>query len=192
MRKALEHTRRQVNQAMTVMGRLLRFAQPHSGPAECCGLAAAVQEALDTATRPLEKDAIALSVTVPAGVWVSAPRELLVQVLLNLVLNARQAMAGGRGRLGISARVEDNRVLIEICDTGHGIPGDRLASVINPFLAGGADQPSPWTTVGLGLNVCRMIARHCGATIQAAANADGGCTFRLHWPGGTNRSEPRP
>ena len=135
-------------------------------------------------TRPLEKDGIQLHVAVPDDLRVNARNDLLCQVLLNLLLNARRAMKDGGGPLTVAATAVDGQVQIEVRDSGSGISAETLDQVLNPFLAADPrERPTDWQQVGLGLSVCRMIARHHGATLQAFAN-DGsrGCTFRLMRP----------
>lgn len=183
MRKTLERTLVQSQRAIAVSQHSLDLVRDEHRPVEACGLAGVVQEAVQTATRPFEKDAIELRVSVPQELQVLAREELLCQVLLNLLLNARQAMKGRRGVLSITAVADRDHVQIDIRDTGPGIPPEALETVFNPFLAANPyERPNDWQQVGLGLSVCRMIARHHGATIQACANEDRGCTFRLRWP----------
>lgn len=183
MRRTVERSKVHVQRAISVTERLLGLANPEESPREACSVAGAVQEAIEAAMRPFEKDGIELIVAIPEDLHVAAQFDLLQQVLLNLLLNARQAMEGVRGRLRISARQEDEHVLIDICDAGKGIFPERLDGVINPFLAAphAADAHS-WQSVGLGLNVCRIIAQQHGATITAFANDGTGCTFQLRWP----------
>ena len=191
MRKALERALLQSQRAMSVTRHLLGLAQDQPRPVEACSVAAAVGEALATLTRPLDKDGIDLRVAVSDDLFVTARADLLCQVLLNLLLNARQAMKGLRGSLVITAALRDGHVQIDVRDSGCGIPRDQLARVFNPFLA--ADpygRPNDWQAIGLGLNVCRVIARHHGATLEALANDDRGCTFRLCWPAAQPAAPP--
>ncbi len=181
--KALDRTLIQVQRAIGLSDHLLALAHREYRPAELCSVAAAVREALETAVRPFQKDGIELRVTVPEELRVCAQEALLCQVLLNLLLNARQAMQGRRGVLTVTATADSDHVQIDVRDSGKGIPPDRLATVFNPFLA--ADpraRPQDWQTVGLGLSVCRLIAHHHGATLRALPNDGPGCTFRLRWP----------
>ncbi len=183
MRQAVERSKAHVQRAISVTERLLGLAHAEECPREPCSVAHAVQEALEAATRPFEKDGIELIVTIPEDLHVQAQSDLLQQVLLNLLLNARQAMEGVRGCLRISARPEGAHVLIDVCDGGRGIPPERLEGVINPFLAAPyAADATGWQSVGLGLNVCRIITQRHGATVSAFANDGRGCTFRLRWP----------
>lgn len=193
MRKALERTLIQAQRAMVVTRHLLGFAHDQARPVEACSVAAAVREAVETMTRPLEKDGIELQVCVPESLRVSAREDLLCQVLLNLLLNARQAMKATGGTLTVTAVAQDSQVQIDIQDSGRGIARELLHDVFNPFLATDpCERPNDWQQVGLGLNVCRVIAHHYGATIQGLANPDRGCTFRLCWPAADAAVAPSP
>ena len=183
MRKALERTLVQSQRALSVTRHLLDLVHDGPRPAQACSVACAVREAVATLTRPLEKDGIELRVSVPEDLQVCAREDLLCQVLLNLLLNARQAMKGIEGTLSITAVGRGDRVEIDVRDSGKGIPHDTFQHLINPFLA--ADpraRPNDWQQVGLGLSVCRIIAHHHGASLQGVPNDGRGCTFRLHWP----------
>lgn len=183
MRKALERASIQARQVVAVVTRLLNLAKAKPQPAERCCLREVIQEATEAAGRPLEKDGIELRLQVDPDLHVLAQACLLEQVLLNLFLNARAAMHGRRGKLAVSAVRDGEHVVVDIRDTGRGIDPERLTQVINPFLASEhVLDPSSWREVGLGLNVCRIIARLHGATIQARNNEQQGCTFRLRWP----------
>ncbi len=183
VRRSLERIVSQTQRAIAVSRRLLTLAQENGQVHEACSVAVAVREALATLTPPLEKDGITLRVSVPDDLRVAARAELLTQVLLNLLLNARRAMQKRPGTLAITAVVQGDAVQIDVRDSGCGLAPDLLDKVFNPFLA--ADplrSPSDWQRVGLGLSVCRMITRHHGALLQGFANEDRGCTFRLLWP----------
>ncbi len=195
MRKALERALVQAQRAMAVTRHLLDLAHNQARPVETCSLAAAVREAIETMTRPLDKDGIELRVSVPEHLLVCAREDLLCQVLLNLLLNARQAMKGGGGQLSVAAVAHNDHIQIDVRDSGCGIPRELLDNVFNPFLAANPhERANDWHAVGLGLSVCRVIAHHHGATIQGLANEDRGCTFRLCWPaaGATSAPAGRP
>lgn len=182
MRKALERTKSQVQRAIAVSERLLKLADGAEPPTAPCHLADVVAEAVAAVVRPFEKDGIDLTISIAEGLSVRAQRDLLVQALLNLLLNARAAMKGVRGSLGISARSEGRFAVIEVRDSGIGIDRRLLENVINPFLAGGDLVTGGGTHVGLGLRVCRLIAERHGAALQGRLNDTRGCTFRLCWP----------
>lgn len=183
MRKSLERTQIQTQRAITVTRHLLSLTQDKPRPRQACNVGEAVHEAVETATRPFEKDGIDLQIDVPDTLMVLAQPDLLCQVLLNLLLNAREAMKDVRGSLSISATGDGDVVEIRIKDTGTGIPEDTLQNVLNPFLAADPwQQPNDWQRIGLGLSVCRMIACEHEAQVQAFGNDGRGCTFQLRWP----------
>lgn len=183
VRKTLERALAQSQRAIALARHLLDLAHTDYEPIGTCSVADAIREAIETAARPFEKDGIDLRVSVPEELRVCARGDLLCQVLLNLLLNARQAMKGRSGVLSVSARADGDVVQVDVRDSGTGIPADRLRDVVNPFLAAEPLlRPHDWQQVGLGLSVCRLISRLHGATLQALANDGPGCTFRLRWP----------
>lgn len=188
MRKTLERTLLHSQRAVSISKNLLEMAHDQHCPIEQCSVAAAVREAIETMIRPLDKDNIHLHVDVPDNLHVNAREDLLCQVLLNLLLNARRAMNGG-GTLSITALHRDGCAQIDVRDSGKGIPRELLDTVFNRFLAADpSTRPHDWQQVGLGLSVCRMITHQHGASLRALPNEGPGCTFRLCWPlaGGTD------
>jgi signal transduction histidine kinase len=183
LRKAADRALKQAKRALNMTDRLLGFAREEHGPVESCSVAECVEEAIVTSVRPFEKDGITLTVTVPDELRVTAHADLFCQVLVNLLLNARQAMKGQRGPLSIKATRDGDSVEISVCDSGEGFNSETLERVLNPFLAADPlERLTDWRQVGLGLSVCRMIVRRQGATLHATANKGTGCTFYLRWP----------
>jgi len=102
----------------------------------------------------------------------------LQQVVLNLVLNAADAMAEANGDRRVTVRTEARRNDVRFCviDNGPGIAENKLDSVFDPF----------WTTksagMGMGLAVCRAIVAAHRGTITASNNPEGGATFCVNLP----------
>jgi C4-dicarboxylate-specific signal transduction histidine kinase len=99
------------------------------------------------------------------------------QVLLNILQNAAQAMHGG-GAIDASARIEDERVFVRICDSGPGIPAETLPRVFEPFFT----TKAPGQGTGLGLAISYEIAHELGGTIHASNRAQGGACFDVVLP----------
>jgi len=110
---------------------------------------------------------------------VSADADQLQQVFLNLLFNARDAMPEG-GELFITARCDErtNELLIEIADTGCGIPPEHQAHVFDPFFT---TKPAG-TGTGLGLAVCYSIITAHGGRIEIASNNSRGTRVRVALP----------
>ena len=109
---------------------------------------------------------------------VMADRVQLQQVLMNLMLNAIDAMKDTGGDLTItSQRSEDNEVLIAVNDTGVGLPADNPDRIFESFVT-----TKPHGT-GMGLAITRSIVESHGGRLWAIANAGPGATFLFTLPG---------
>ncbi|OGI47260.1 MAG: hypothetical protein A2151_03635 [Candidatus Muproteobacteria bacterium RBG_16_65_34] len=110
---------------------------------------------------------------------IQADRQQLRQLFLNLIANACDAMPGG-GELGLRARAADGQVLIEIADTGAGIPPEDLARVMDPFYT---TKPEGKGT-GLGLAISRRIVQEHRGTIELSSEGvpGKGTTVRVALP----------
>ena len=97
------------------------------------------------------------------------------QVLLNLILNATQAMPRG-GRIEISTGLEDDQAVLAIRDNGHGIPESIRGQIFESFLTNRADG------TGLGLSISKRILRSHRGDIELADSSPNGTTFRFCLP----------
>ena len=100
----------------------------------------------------------------------------LQQVFMNLILNARDAMLGG-GRLLISTWQENSSVMVEVVDSGVGIPNRDLRKIYDPFFT----TKSGSRGTGLGLAVSYGIIREHSGTVQVQSEPGQGTTFRLEF-----------
>ncbi len=104
------------------------------------------------------------------------PEEIL-QVCVNIVTNAVQAM-NGRGALRLSTRREDGLVTATIADTGPGITGDILDKIFDPFFT----TKEPGKGTGLGLHIAQTIVKKYGGLIDVSSHEGRGTTFRVQFP----------
>jgi len=114
----------------------------------------------------------------PGAELVTADRVQIQQVLLNLMRNAIEAMRDSQTRLLTvrTAPAAGDRVLVEVSDTGPGIPDEIAPQLFQPFVttkAGG---------MGIGLSISKRIIESHGGTIDVHRNSDGGATFRFTLP----------
>jgi signal transduction histidine kinase len=103
--------------------------------------------------------------------------EKLTQVVLNLVVNALEAMKSG-GTLTARVFPEGDRVLLEISDTGPGIPDDVLENVFDPFFT------TKEAGTGLGLSIVRKIVDQHGGDVQIRSESEGGTRVTVRIPTG--------
>jgi PAS domain S-box-containing protein len=175
-----------------VISRLRALLRKGDTRFEVLAIAEVVQDVLGVA----HADLVARGVRVIAELEPTLPpvygdRVQLQQVLLNLVLNACEAMGekppGGR-RLTVGTTCDDaGWLVVSVVDRGTGISADGLEQVFQPFVTSKASG------LGLGLAICRtIVAAHAGR-LWAVNNSDGGATFFLALPpfrpGATDRAE---
>jgi signal transduction histidine kinase len=106
---------------------------------------------------------------------VESDPELLKQVLLNLIMNAIQAMPDG-GEVVVSAMPRHERILIQVKDEGVGINPQDRDRIFDPFFTT-KDNGS-----GLGLSVAHQIVEQHGGMLTAEANPEKGMTFSVSLP----------
>jgi signal transduction histidine kinase/integral membrane sensor domain MASE1 len=172
---------RDSRRAETVIGQLRRLMRREQRDREPVNIAIVVSEVLDLVRAELRKHDIAVEWEVSGeGLDVVVNRAQLHQVLLNIILNARDAMqnvpAGSRG-LHVTLRREpfEEIVHVLIADTGMGIAADRLDEVFEPFVTSKAHG------VGLGLAISRTIMADHGGDLRAESG-DGGAVLHLTLP----------
>src|SRR6185369_4706190 len=101
------------------------------------------------------------------------------QVVLNLVVNAEQAVATvSAPRIAVSLSVHDSRVRLSVADTGPGIPADILSRIFEPFFS----TKAPNQNAGLGLPVAYSIVQHHGGRLLVESTAGWGATFVVELP----------
>ena len=110
---------------------------------------------------------------------VSVSPSELQQVLLNLINNALDAMDSEGGTLEITSRVENGQVVIDVADTGPGIPQSNLGRIFDPFYT---TKPVGKGT-GLGLSICYGIIKKMNGEITVNSAAGIGATFHVKIPG---------
>jgi signal transduction histidine kinase len=101
----------------------------------------------------------------------------LYQVVLNLCVNARDAMPQG-GTLTLSARVESSHLVIRVADTGIGIAADKFEAIFEPLYT----TKPPGRGTGLGLATVRNLVRSNGGFVSIDSEPGRGAEFKVFWP----------
>ena len=144
-----------------------------------------IDEALLVLARDPQKDGIALRVQVQPELVVHGDPVQLEQVLLNLLINARQAMLGKGGAITIKAHRPDEseELLVQVIDTGPGIPEKLLPKIFQPFFTTkGTAARGEAKGTGLGLAICKEIIEHHGGRIDVQSTVGRGTTFSIRLP----------
>jgi signal transduction histidine kinase len=164
---------RRLNRLLT---NLLDFARPRPPQVESVAVESLIDPVLALASHTAGTAAIVLRKILPPGLSpVQGDPEQLKQVILNLTLNAIQAMPEG-GEIALSARRDGERIGIEVSDEGTGIPEEEIERIFDPFYT------TKDTGTGLGLAVAyQIIAQHHGR-ITARRNPARGMTFSIWLP----------
>jgi signal transduction histidine kinase len=109
---------------------------------------------------------------------VATDAEMVRQILDNLLNNAVDALDGQKGTVTVSTRRDGEQIIIEIADTGSGIPPDVLIKIFDPFFS----TKGPGKGYGLGLAISLTLAESLGGGINVTSKTGEGCVFRLWLP----------
>jgi PAS domain S-box-containing protein len=180
VRAALEDIVANDKRAGVVIERLRALLKKDSSSFEPLDLNAVAREVLDLARSDLVARRVSVTTRLdPRLGLVRGDRIQIQQVLLNLLLNAAEAMNAttlGQRQLLVTTRAEERFAEISVSDRGVGIPAERLEAIFEPFVTF-RDQG-----LGLGLAISRSIVVAHGGRIAAENNSDGGSTFRCFLP----------
>ncbi|WP_260292625.1 ATP-binding protein [Sedimenticola hydrogenitrophicus] len=151
------------------------FAAPPAGAPVDCDLAGVMDDVLFWTRKEAHGKGIDLLTEIDGVVPLRADPRQMKQLLLNLVINAMHAMPEG-GLLRIGARLRGAEVVIEVEDSGAGIPAEVLPRIFEPFYTTRGEG------TGLGLAIVRKIAQDHHARVEAKSEPGQGTRFTLYWP----------
>jgi signal transduction histidine kinase len=166
--------------ATQIIGRHRTMLQSHTVDRKPIDIHAVINESLALIAHDMTVRGVAVDVSLPADPCVvSGDQVLLQQVLVNLVMNAMDAMAEIppiHRRLTITSGVRAGEVAISVRDRGIGLPTPIDETLFAPFVT---TKPNG---VGIGLTIVRTIVDTHGGAITAHNNPDGGATFTVRLP----------
>ena len=181
---SLEAVRRAADQASALTRKLLRFSERHPLTLEVLELGAAVEDTVAMLRRVIP-ESIELVIDLAPGLPpIMADRVEIEQVLVNLAVNARDAITQ-HGAIRIATRLgpapagsAPHFVVLEVADTGRGIAAKDLPHIFEPFYTTKASGCG----TGLGLAVVHDVATKLGASISVESRVGRGSRFTLHIP----------
>jgi two-component system NtrC family sensor kinase len=168
-------------------------ADPHQPRLEIVDVNVLIQRTLHIQHHQLDSDGIEVAMDLAAELpMVQADPHQLQQVLINLVNNARQAIAasGRAGRLVVTTDSTSDAgdgvtgIQVRIADNGPGIPPYAMPRIFEPFFT----TKKKGQGTGLGLAICDQIVQQHGGRMWAENNDEGGATFVLELPGSRQAS----
>jgi signal transduction histidine kinase len=159
-----------------IVGDLLDFARPSTPEVRPEDLRRVAEDAVAAAVQPQQAGQIELVRDLdPELPPVAVDARLVRQAILNVAVNAVQAMPRG-GRITLRTRREDGAAVVELEDTGAGIPDEVRARIFEPFFTTKASG------TGLGLAVVRRIVEGHGGQVRVRSTPGAGTTFSLSFP----------
>ena len=182
-KRHLELTHRQARRAAGIIRNLLEFSRSPSRQKKSQDVNSLVERTLQLHEHSLRRNNIEVDFRPQGGLpGVIGDANQLIQVFLNLVTNAEQAIREIRdsGRIHIRLGRKDGHLTLTVQDDGVGIRPDALLRIFDPFYT----TKRPGGGTGLGLSICMSIIREHGGHIEAETLPAGGSAFTVYLPAG--------
>ena len=183
-RRAFEKILEGAERAAGITGGVLGLARPRADRRSAADLARLVEEILMLSAKDLSSHRVRVDFQVESRPHARVSPAQIQQVLLNLVINARQAMPeGGTVKVRVGQDPSGRLAEVSIADTGRGIASGDLRRIFEPFFTtkSGPDENGLGGT-GLGLSVCREIVEGHRGRLRAESRLGRGTTFTLRLP----------
>ena len=177
--KIMEKVIHETDRATATTKSLSSFAKPSKGViSNDINIKDEIDEVLALVGYELKLDKIDIVKEIDRNLpFISADKKQLQQVFFNLIRNAAQAIEE-KGKIMIRAEEKDDKINIEIEDTGRGISEDKIGQIFNPFYT----TKDPGKGTGLGLFIVRQVVERNRGRISVRSKVNGGTTFTLKFP----------
>lgn len=177
-RKLLDMSLSETVRLAEMLKKMLSFSKPDQEEKHVFDINTIIDELLMLHEKQLQEHSIKIESELDDTIEpVYASRNQMRQVMLNMISNARDAMAEG-GTLTFKTYQKDGMVCIDVSDTGHGINEEDLHKIFESFFT----TKSSIKGVGLGLSVCYGFVREHGGDINADSKPGEGTTFTICLP----------
>jgi len=189
-RRQLDLTYRQARRAAHIVQNLLAFSRPAASGKARLQLSDLLHRTLQLHEHSLRANNIIVDyMPAPDIPAIVGDANQLIQVFLNLITNAEQAIRGERERgvLQVHVRSAKDTVSVVFQDDGPGIPREVLPRIFDPFFT----TKRPGGGTGLGLSICMAIVREHGGNIEAQSRPEGGAMFTVSLPADKLAIPPR-
>lgn len=177
-RDLLEKIEKQSFRASRIVNNLVNFARVRDGEFREVNVNSLMLETVSLLEHQLWSQGVEVSLHLdPALPRTRGHEGKLQQVFVNLLMNAKDAMPAG-GSITVRTSHRNSGLVVEVEDSGKGIPGDVLHRIYDPFFT----TKDVGKGTGLGLSVCYGIVQEHEGRIQARSQAGEGSTFTVHLP----------
>jgi signal transduction histidine kinase len=165
------------NRAAEIIDRIRSFYKKSSPQRELVDVNGIIQEMLTLLTAEATRYPIAMRAELTTDLpKTMADRVQLQQVLMNLMLNAIEAMKDSGGDLTVKSQLQDGQLQFSVSDTGVGLPTEKVDQIFSAFFT---TKPQG---SGMGLAISRSIVESHGGRLWATANDGRGATFHFTLP----------
>jgi len=170
---------KETDRATAITKKLSGFAKPSKGESELIDVAKEVDEVMGLVGYELKLEKIEVEKHLHKDLPnIFVDRKQFQEMLFNLIRNAGQAIVE-KGKIKITAQHKKDKMIIDIQDTGAGIPKDKINQLFNPFFT----TKDPGKGTGLGLFIVRQVVEKNGGRIYLKeTNVGEGTTFTLEFP----------
>ena len=182
--KALRKAVRNCERASRIMESMLAMTNGQMQEKKDVRLIVLVEDVFACLSRDFVKDGITVEIRVPDDLTIRVNPVHIEHVLINLIVNAREAMLPGGGILTIKGQERRDAVEIEVSDTGRGIDTGDLERIFEPFFTTKAHEKSSSERkcFGLGLAFCKRIADEHNGSIRVESEAGKRTAFKVTLP----------
>jgi signal transduction histidine kinase len=177
--KNLDVIERETRRCTEIIGNLMRFSRQEPSERAVVDVNQPVSQAIALVDHQLGLKKVRIKAQLADGLPpVMCNANQLQQVVMNLLINAQQAMEPEGGTVAVQTRAEDGRVVIELDDSGPGIPQEIRSRIFEPFFT----TKKAGQGTGLGLSVTYGIVSDHGGNIRVAEAPGGGARFTILLP----------
>jgi signal transduction histidine kinase len=170
---------KETDRATAITKKLSGFAKPSKGEEEIIVIDKEIDDVLDLVGYELKLEKIEFEKCIENNLPnIFVDKKQFQEVLFNLIRNAGQAI-GEKGKITVIAKHNDGKILIDIKDTGSGVPENKIRELFNPFFT----TKEPGKGTGLGLFIVRQVVEKNGGKIYLKETRVGeGTTFTVEFP----------
>lgn len=181
--KAFDRILNASQRASRITTGMLAYARNNSDRQEPADLKKLLDDVMVLVQKDLQMHRIGIDLDAPSSVWAKVNSSQIQQILMNLIVNARQAMSEqGRLRLVVRDNPADGWAEISVGDTGCGISQEQLQHIFEAFYTTKKADGRGQGGTGLGLSLCRKIVEAHNGRIRVESEVGRGTTFTLKLP----------